>query len=438
MEETRVLLPRDKPSTNQDEVETTLELPTKSDRYNIVVMSVAFLILFLSYNSLQNYVTSLLPGNLGNESMGVLYVSVCLFVFVAPTTVAAWGERIAMIVGAAGYLVFMASLIKIDKAVVLLCSVVIGAGAAILWVAQGAFLVKASAPGTYGANAGMFWGIFQVSNVAGNLAAYFVYQHVGGGRTLFVSFLVVASLGTIVFFLMRPLRPGLVKLKEAEEARPESPREKAVNVLRVMATPVMIALMYIILFSGYELAFWAGQLPLLIPTHSIGAVLTFTGIGEICGSFILAPLSDRIGHSISLVTGGVVYGAGLYCCYLLQAGKVSADAPSLAGAPYVAYIAALVFGMGDSIFNTQIIAVIGQRYSASESVTAITIFQLYQNLGSALGFYLPVFVPLVDTDDLRGSLGQIWLQVVLLSAGAVLFVLVDQGTIGPSKQISHA
>lgn len=111
--------------------------------------------------------------------------------------------------GAACYVVYMASLIWIIRGVVLACAVVIGAclrrgagagrsdltflfavpavdahlhhvapgfGAAILWVAVGSYITKSSLASDYGRNNGIFWGIFQLSNVLGNLGAYFVFK----------------------------------------------------------------------------------------------------------------------------------------------------------------------------------------------------------------------------------------------------------------------
>lgn len=126
----------------------------KTHVVNIAVLSLGFLLLFTAYNSLQNYITSLLPGDLGNESLSVLYCSICVCVFVAPSMAKAIGERATMILGAACYVAYMASLAHIITWIVLLLSVVIGFGAAILWVAMGSFLMKCSAANEYGRNSG--------------------------------------------------------------------------------------------------------------------------------------------------------------------------------------------------------------------------------------------------------------------------------------------
>ena len=85
----------------------------KTDAYNIAMLSIGFLLIFTAYNSLQNYVTSLLPGDLGNISLSVLYCSVCIFVFIAPSVASVLGERLTMVLGAVCYIAYMASLIKV-------------------------------------------------------------------------------------------------------------------------------------------------------------------------------------------------------------------------------------------------------------------------------------------------------------------------------------
>ncbi len=65
-------------------------------------------------------------GSLGNQSLAVLYISVCVFVFAAPAIVSYMGEKWAMFWGAVGYIVYMASVIHVINAIVLASSVIIG------------------------------------------------------------------------------------------------------------------------------------------------------------------------------------------------------------------------------------------------------------------------------------------------------------------------
>lgn len=50
-----------------------------------------------------------------------------------------------------------------------------------------------------------------------------------------------------------------------------------------------------------------------------------------------------------------------------------------------AYTAALGLGLGDSLFNIQIYAALAQMFEAKEVVAAFSVFNLLQNIGSAVG-----------------------------------------------------
>lgn len=77
----------------------------------------------------------------------------------------------------------------------------------------------------------------------------------------------------------------------------------------------MVMLAYIIILSGFELAFWSGEFPQLLKASAIGAVLAFAGAGEIAGklvilawltfegAFIVGPVSDFVGRSVMLIMG---------------------------------------------------------------------------------------------------------------------------------------
>jgi hypothetical protein len=93
-------------------------------------------------------------------------------------------SAMTMIVGAGCYAVYIASLAAAASpafssgaasAIVLGASGVIGFGAAILWVALGVFITQNSTRATYATNTGVFWAVFQLNNVVGNLVTWAVY-----------------------------------------------------------------------------------------------------------------------------------------------------------------------------------------------------------------------------------------------------------------------
>jgi hypothetical protein len=118
--------------------------------------------------------------------------------------------------------------------------------------------------------------------------------------------------------------------------------------------------------------------------------------------------------------------------------------PSFLGAPYGACLAALGFGLGDSIFNTQTYRLLGTErlfswfiftlmfylFDSIQSILtslcqlfserivgAFTLFQLFQNIGSAVGFYYAIGIPLLGPNS---SYTQIYIQSVVLSIAVLL------------------
>jgi hypothetical protein len=510
--------------------------PLSRSRYNIVVVSVSFLLLFSAYNALQNLATSLFPPGLGNASLGVLYASAALGVFLAPPAVDAGGTRLTMLVGAACYVAYLAATIKIVPGVVLGMSVVIGLGAAVLWVALGEFIKENSDAASYGRNNGLFWAIFQLNNIVGNVGTYLVFPHLTSSQ-LFAGFAVVGAAGTALLAALRkpdaggggggggiggggavaddgaaPVGGIMLRglLDDDEEARygggggggggaaPATARERAgracaamLATLRLLFTLDSLLLLPMYAFSGFELAFWTGEFPQLLTTSVIGLVLAFSGVGEVIGGLVFGRLSDTVGRSASIALGALLYAGGLGLTSWMRAvggglaGGESAG-PAVAGAPLVAYAAAILFGLGDSAFNTNLYAIISQIYgkqipaapltraaaladgdagkgdgfgdplvtrgnaddpsdedaaaaaAAAEaeaerppSVLAFSVFQLAQNAGSAACFYIALQLPLHstpatdDTSATKGTYVLVYLQAAFLAAATALFFVVD-------------
>ncbi len=76
------------------------------------------------------------------------------------------------------------------------------------------------------------------------------------------------------------------------------------------------------------------------------------------------------------------------------------------------------------MFNTQIYASLGTLFPESETVAAFTIFQLFQNVGSAAGFIITPYVPV------HGAHGTMDLLIILAGTGVIgtlLFLFVNLG-----------
>lgn len=113
----------------------------------------------------------------------------------------------------------------------------------------------------------------------------------------------------------------------------------------------------------------AGEFPQMLPTTSLGLVLTFAGCGEVVGGYVMGRLSDTAGRSVSMLVGFVLYVTGLGLTTWMKWVSTLASPPTMpswqgVAAPF--YFAAFCFGLADSAFNTNIYATISQLYGTME------------------------------------------------------------------------
>jgi len=116
---------------------------------------------------MQFFAVKLLPGDLGANSLAVLYAVFSLATFMAPACVSKFGVKRCLFFGALGYVTYIASLIYIIPLLVLLCSCFIGVGAALLWTAQAQYMTQNTLVENRGLWTGIFWGLFQMCIIPG-------------------------------------------------------------------------------------------------------------------------------------------------------------------------------------------------------------------------------------------------------------------------------
>ena len=460
--------------------------------HNTLILSFSLCFIFTAFNTIQAWVTNLLStlgySNLGNNSLTVLYVAVCFCLFLTPPLVAQFGQIYSIIIGAVCYVAYMASLIYIIPTVVFVASAINGFGASLLWVAVGGFLTKCSTAKDRGRNTGIFWSIFQLSLILGNIIGIVV----GASQSytaLFVIFTALGGFGTALLFGLKRF-PSDVKYRhqqrtlamnaQAEESL-HPPSIPAVTRFTDPATPThadaqpttaallrslwqlftsssLLLLVPAFCFQGIEFSFWNGEFPLLFPTSKLGLIMLWAGVGEATGGLTMGTLSDTVGRSLTWLLACVVYTVGVLCVYVLRQNLAVASAVEVGGVSVLAYLAAFCFGLSDAAINTQIYSILGTKYkvkrvadSSSEDsmahsaesdrrvVAAFTCFNLCQNVAAAVGFY---YQPLWHVIGNEGSSGdwqpsdvQLYVQVWLMVAGAVGFICCDRGWFATKEEV---
>ena len=455
----------------------------------VCILGLAFFFLFGAYNTLQNLLTTLLTdNNEGFVSLAVLYTSVAPSLVVAPWLTRRAGAKATLLLGVVGYAAYFGALLtRVPWLVEGPASVVIGFGAAILWVAQGEVLTLCCADeGQRGLYSGVFWGIFQLSGVVGNYAAWRVLARsntAGSGAggddaqqlpssaktELYVGALLLSGCAAATVALL--LRPpsgasahgdahgsaaagggsGFGAAPSAAsggggtwaQVRASFVRFKR-HFWRAEARPLwwLVPAMF---FTGFELSFVTGEWPKAFAPRagqqsSIPLVFVFWGVGEVLGSLVLGRVSDAIGRRPAFVAGAAAYATALGLTFtfyetgapVAAGGGGGGSAGEWHGVANVAYGCAFLFGITDCLVNTQVYATLGRLCPTSEaSVGAMAVFQLAQNVGSAVMYYAPA--ALDDAGSTANVRAFMILHLVAAGVAAATFCCVRQERIPPPK-----
>ena len=270
----------------------------------------AFALLFTAYNTAQNYLTSLVGEQLGSLVLALVYGGILCATPFAPGVVPQVGVRRALVMGSATYAALMLALTLFVGAgggvlvatLLCMCAFLNGWGGALLWSAQGSLVILSSSGGDAVAaesadecarQAGDFWGLFQLSAVAGNLWAVALLLQGGTSVGLFATFSALAIGGSALFLgLSAPRRAGLARDDGARppppsEGAPSSPpaprwREEAGREAVAMGRFVRRArsLAPLLVLGGLLMSYQFGQFPLLLTPAAVGAVFTAFGCAE--------------------------------------------------------------------------------------------------------------------------------------------------------------
>ncbi|XP_055046062.2 UNC93-like protein MFSD11 [Misgurnus anguillicaudatus] len=429
--------------------------------YNVVVLGIGFLLIFTAFTTCGNIEQTVVKGlnnttfsGSGYHSLGIIYGVFSFCNLLAPTIVAIIGPRFTMFLSGILYSGYIAAFIIPSTWSFYLTSVLTGIGAAMLWTAQGHFLVENSDVSTINRNTGMFWALLQCSMLFGNLYVYFDWK----GKTdisdkdrkiMFTALLVISVLGTVSFLFLRKAREMEEALSEEEcqslLSTPLMYKQRASSAVRetktdlkttleIFKTKTMLLLSFCMAYSGLELSFYSGVYGTCIGATSyfgvaakslIGISGIVLGAGEIIGGglFGLVFKNNRFRRTSVVFLGMVVHFLAFYLIFL----NIPDDAPVilntssqhtsyLTPSVSIALLCSFLLGLGDSCFNTQLYSILGQVY-AENSAPAFAIFKFIQSIFAAVAFFYSGYILLT---------WQLLVMVILGFIGTLCFFMVER------------
>uniref|UniRef100_A0A673XS27 UNC93-like protein MFSD11 n=1 Tax=Salmo trutta TaxID=8032 RepID=A0A673XS27_SALTR len=392
--------------------------------YNVVILGLGFLFIFTAFTTCGNIEQTIVKSldndtftGSGYHSLGIIYGIFSFSNLLAPTVVAIIGPQFTMFFSGILYSGYVAVFITPSTWSFYFTSVLIGIGAAMLWTAQGHFLVENSDASTINRNTGMFWALLQCSMLFGNLYIYFDWNgrriiSDRSRKTIFIGLLVTSVLGTLSFLALRKTLPPEEEMLNEEEGQP------------LLSSRMMLCVVIV----GLELSFYSGVYGTCIgATTEFGAAAKgligisgiVVGIGEIVGGgvFGLVCKNNRFRRTSVVFLGMVVHFVAFYLIYL----NIPDDAPVLSVSYLfpsisIALLCSFLLGLGDSCFNTQLYSILGRVY-AEQSAPAFAIFKFIQSIFAAVAFFYSGYLLLT---------WQLLIMVILGFTGTLCFFMVER------------
>ncbi|KAK3512094.1 hypothetical protein QTP70_030353 [Hemibagrus guttatus] len=442
--------------------------------YNVVILGIAFLLVFTAFttcgNIEQTVVKSLNNATFtgsGYHSLGIIYGVFSFANLFAPSVVAVIGPRFSMFFSGLLYRQgsqttryiqdgYIAVFIIPSTWSFYLTSVLIGMGAALLWTAQGRFLVGNSDVSTINRNTAMFWALLQCSMLFGNLYVYVDWKGKSDitdkdRKTMFIALLVTSAIGTLSFLLLRkssheeeedvmseeegqPLLSSRLTFKQRASSALNEAKTDFKTMLQLFRTKTMLLLSFSMAYSGLELAFYSGVYGTCIgaTTHFgssskalMGISGIVVGIGEIVGGglFGLVLKNNYFRRTSVVFLGMVVHFVAFYLIFL----NIPNDAPLVFDSssqlnPYlspsvsIAFLCSFLLGLGDSCFNTQLYSILGCVYT-EQSISAFAIFKFVQSVFAAVAFFYSGYLLLS---------WQLLIMVIMGFMGTLCFFIMER------------
>ncbi|VVD04557.1 UNC93-like protein MFSD11 isoform X1 [Leptidea sinapis] len=384
---------------------------------NVILLGFGFMFVFTAFQTMGNIEKTILDSITqddssftgdGYTSLAIIYATLALCNWMAPSVISITGPRGAMLIGAVTYLFFIITFLFPRTWLLYVASVMIGAGAAAIWTGQGNYLTLNSDADTISRNSGIFWAMLQCSLFFGNLFVFIKFQ----GKThidletrnvVFGALTAVCAVGIVFLLLLRPIRraPAIDDVK-SEMVESAGPMEAFKGALRLFGTRDMIMLSAAFIYTGVELSFFSG-----VYSPSIGFTLAmgdnvkqlvglsgvFIGLGEVLGGALFGILGNkttRWGRDPIVIMGYFIHMTSFFLIFINLPNVApfgdTMDTSYISPSSYLAMFCSFLLGFGDACYNTQIYSILGGKY-ADNSTSAFALFKFTQSLAAAACFF---------------------------------------------------
>eukprot|EP01118_Nematostelium_gracile_P006803 TRINITY_DN2196_c0_g1_i1.p1 TRINITY_DN2196_c0_g1~~TRINITY_DN2196_c0_g1_i1.p1 ORF type:complete len:435 (-),score=51.40 TRINITY_DN2196_c0_g1_i1:1332-2636(-) len=342
-----------------------------SELRNLLLTGTCFFLIVTAFIATQN-LQSLVRGGSGLMVLGLLYGAMAFFSVIAVVIVGEIGEKNIFIVGAMGFVFFVAANIHFLPALFYFASIVNGALAGLFWVAQGAYIMTMVSEKNRGRYTGYFVMFLAMGHLVGNGLTGVLQLFPGFEfNNVFVVMTVIAGCGMVLFWM--------IEATPVESRKKVTFREVVRSVLQVLTDTRMLLLWPIIVAYGVNLCFIFGVYPAMVGDTLISSFgLTLFGVvhGMTC---LFGPYLSWMWKGNFLV---VVSASGQCIGILLSQWKVK----------WVQLIAGACLGVMEAGFLVQLFPLFGREFG-DRLVATNSAFRLVSSIALALSFFLSAAIP---------------------------------------------
>ncbi|XP_057311199.1 protein unc-93 homolog A-like isoform X2 [Hydractinia symbiolongicarpus] len=342
---------------------TTNTSSTKSTYKNLFVLGFVFFCIFTSYQSLQNLQSSIHEDEkIGLASLSVIYASFLIScLFLPPVLIKNLGCKYTIALSIVGYILYTAAHFYPTWWMFMTASAIIGTCAAPLWSAESSYLTtialhhaantKENSDAVITRFVGIFFMIFQLSQVCGNTLSSLILKHSSDN----------------------------VKMEgENEEC---TFKEIMKKTFRSFKDWRMLFLMPITAYSGMESGFVFAEfneayVTCAVGIQKVGFIMIAFGVSNAISSYIVGSITKWLGRLVVIICA-MVFNIGLVIWHHLW--------ETLSSSLFIFFVTAAAWGINDSVWQTQTIAHFGVLFHSNKEIS-FSIYKLFQSLGFMVAF----------------------------------------------------
>jgi len=370
-------------------------------------ISAAFFLVFTGFSGAQNLESSQVVGNYhGSVSVGIIYVAFTATCLLAPIFVRILGTKTTIVLQFCIISLFCGANIYPGIWTMYPISGLLGVGAASMWVAQGQYVstlaenCRQGDRDVFGIFNGIFYGVFQMTQLSGNLISAYVLDRWGETNAnipmntrsiLYTCFIISCCSGVILMqCFVQPLKPRRVeaysKIEDEIETDEGSVKRYAGSTFRLMLKPRLFLLIPMMLASGLEQGFafstlTANVIKVNLGEENIGFGMICFAIMDTIGSVLFGGISDQAGYSACFFSCFIIQNSCALWLFFFFGEGISENEWTITMA------ICGVWGLGDGIITTLLSALLGSWFPTKKPA-AFANWKMWQSLGIAAMFFL--------------------------------------------------